>query len=69
VRSSYKHYRNSKEPGASSFVTATVLDFVMVFADPFNADLMAASLLDDLRHYGAELWAFVVMGHRSIADY
>ena len=35
----------------------------MVFADPFNADLMAGSILSDVRFYGAELHAFVVMGH------
>jgi len=63
MRSDYKHYCNSKEPGRSTFFTTTILDFVMVFAEPSNADLMAASLLDDLRFYGAELWAFVVMGH------
>ena len=63
MRSNYKHYENCKEPGASMFITSTVLDLVMVFAEPFNADLMAGSLLDDLRHYGAELYAFVVMGH------
>ena len=42
------------------FVTATIIDFVLVFAEPTNADVMTASLLDDLRYYEAELWAFVV---------
>ena len=63
VRSSYKHYVNFKTPGRSTFFTSTILDFVAVFANPSNADLMAGSLLEDLRYYGAELWAFVVMGH------
>jgi putative transposase len=63
VRSGYKHYRNGNEPGTSMFITSTIIDFVMVFAEHQNADLMAASLLSDLRHYKAELYAFVVMGH------
>jgi len=63
MRSGYKHYINCKTPGRTVFITTTVLDFVMVFASRTNADLMAASLLDDLRHYEAELYAFVVMGH------
>ena len=63
MRSGYKHYRNSQEPGRTTFFTSTVLDFVKVFADASTADLMAASLLSDIQFYGAELWAFVVMGH------
>src|SRR3989442_374986 len=63
MRSAYKHYRNTTEPGVRIFATTTILDFVLVFAEPFNADLMAGSLRDDLRHHRAELNAFVVMGH------
>jgi REP element-mobilizing transposase RayT len=46
-----------------SYVTSTIIDFVMVFSQPANANLMAGSLLSDLRFYRAELYAFVVMGH------
>src|SRR5579885_235041 len=63
MRSDYKHYKNAPGDGRTLFFTSTVLDFVLVFAEPSNADVMAASLLSDLRHYRAELWAFAVMGH------
>jgi len=43
VRSGYKHYRNGNEPGTSMFITSTIIDFVMVFAEHQNADLMAVS--------------------------
>jgi putative transposase len=63
MRSGYKHYRNSDEPGVSAYITSTILDFVFVFSDPLNADLMAGSLLSDIHHCGGQLFAFVVMGH------
>ena len=49
MRSAYKHYRNGKAPGVSTFFTSTILDFAMLFAEPANTNLTATSLLDDLR--------------------
>ena len=56
----YKHYRNFAQ-SCTVFVTTTILDFTPALADTAAADLMTASLFDDCAHYGATLWAFVVM--------
>lgn len=57
-----RHWVNS-ESARLVFCTTTVLDFAHVFADFRLRSLMAASLLSDLRHYGATLHAYVVMSH------
>ncbi len=63
MRSEYKHYRNFNEPGFCGFFTTTCLNFAHAFGDERTKNLMAASLLDDLRYYGATLHAYVVMSH------
>ena len=49
------------EPGEWVFVTSTVLGWVPVFKDPRVADTMAAAIIDDCRHEGVTVHAFVVM--------
>ena len=57
----YRHWKNWGEGGEVIFLSTAVLDFAPVFRNTEFADLMAASLLSDHRHYGAALFAFVVM--------
>jgi putative transposase len=57
-----KHYKNHIENG-TAFITTTVLDFNTVFLNPMLANAMTAGLLSDCKHYGARLWAFVVIPH------
>jgi len=54
-------WKNVAEPGECVFVTSTILGWVPVFADPRVADTMAAAIIDDCRHEGAQVHAFVVM--------
>lgn len=58
-----RHYINFGQPGECVFVTTTCLDFVHAFAEPIARDLMALSLIEDHRRYGAKLNAFVIMPH------
>ena len=59
----YRHFRNHGAERQWVFVTTTCLDFVHAFREPAIRDLMAASLIEDLKHYGSTLHAFVVMPH------
>ena len=59
----YRHYKNVATERQRVFVTTTCLDFVHAFREGEIRDLMAASLIDDLRHYDAPLHAFVIMPH------
>jgi len=63
MRSGYKHYKNSPVLNRCFFVTTTCLNFAHCFESDQAKNIMSASLLDDVRHYGAILHAFVVMGH------
>jgi putative transposase len=54
-------WKNVSEPGEWVFLTTTILGWVPVFQDPRVADTMAAAIIDDCRHEGALLHAFVVM--------
>lgn len=58
-----RHFKNVGTGREWVFVTTTCLDFVRAFDKPAIRDLMAASLIEDLRHYGATLHAFVIMPH------
>lgn len=56
-----RHFKNRGAEGQAVFVTTTCLDFVPLFASDSRKLMMARSLVDDLRHYGSKLHAFVVM--------
>lgn len=45
------------------FLTSTVRGWAPIFQRPEIRDVLAASLVDDHRHYGALLHAFAVMQH------
>ena len=49
------------EGGDVMFVSTTILGFVPVFKDRIIADTMAAAIIEDCRHEGARVHAFVVM--------
>lgn len=61
--SEYKHYRNNEEPGASLFITTTVLDFVHAFRREEMRDAMAFHLVRECQLAGVALYGFVVMPH------
>jgi putative transposase len=56
-----RHFRNHGASGQAVFVTTTCLDFVPLFASDRRRLMMARWLVDDLRHYGSSLGAFVIM--------
>jgi len=56
-----RHFKNHGAAGQAVFITTTCLDFVPLFASELRKLMMAQSLVDDLRHYGSKLHAFVVM--------
>ena len=62
-RSEYKHYQVRGREGDPIFFTTTCLDFVHALSARKIRNLMAASLIDHCRFYGAELPVFVVMTH------
>jgi len=59
----YKHYRNSNRPGATLFITTTVLDFVDAFRRAEMRHAMAFHLARECKLAGATLFGFVVMPH------
>lgn len=56
-----RHYRNYGAAGQVVFITTTCLDFVPLFASEQRKLMMAEWLVEDLRHYGSKLHAFVGM--------
>ncbi|MBC8065835.1 MAG: transposase [Chlorobia bacterium] len=54
---------NSKQAGATAFVTTTCLDFVHTFRREEMRDLAARSIVRDARRYEALLHCYVVMPH------
>lgn len=59
----YKHYRNSAQPGATLFITTTVLDFVHAFRREEMRDAMGYHLARDCKLAAVALHGFVVMPH------
>ena len=62
-RSAYKHWHNDQRDAQLMFVTTTCLDFAHLIARPEMRTRMAKSILSDCVHYGALLYAYVVMTH------
>jgi putative transposase len=54
-------WKNVSEAGECVFFTTTILGWVPVFADPRVADTVAAAIIEDCRHEGAQVHAFAVM--------
>jgi REP element-mobilizing transposase RayT len=59
----YRHWKNPSQPGTTTFVTATCLDFAHLFQREELRTEMMLSPLDDCLYYRARLHAFVIMTH------
>ncbi len=60
---SYKHYRNNANPGATLFITTTVLDFVHAFRREEMREAMVQNLARQCKLAKVALHAYVVMPH------
>lgn len=63
MRSNYKRWINSKEPGQTSFVTTTCLDFAHLFARPEMKSRVAINIFSECLRHEAKIRAFVVMSN------
>ncbi len=62
-KSSYKHWRNSQNPGETAFITTTCLNFATLFERTEMRDELLHRICEDCIRYQAILHAYVIMPH------